>query len=147
MFGFSCDILGDHALVGAIKGTGVVELSGTAYHYKAQTRSEWMIEVAAMDSSGRFRSKLAITIGVTVPIVIAILLVLWWRSYGEYGSTRYSERVSSVEVVEKEGGFTHMILGANANRGTGIDVSRRQLATDASDFHDDDDEEDIGVDE
>jgi hypothetical protein len=37
MYGISCDIDGDHAIVGASKGTGSVALSGTAYHYKAQT--------------------------------------------------------------------------------------------------------------
>eukprot|EP01041_Mallomonas_annulata_P009007 gene9007-18647_t len=36
MFGVSCDVDGDHAIVGASKGTGVTPLSGSAYHYKAQ---------------------------------------------------------------------------------------------------------------
>ena len=37
LFGISCSISGDHALVGAARGTGKITYSGTAYSYKAQT--------------------------------------------------------------------------------------------------------------
>ena len=65
-------------------------------------------------------------------------------SYADASKAGYSQRVSSVELVEQEGGgrvgFARMVMGSGGGRGTGIDVSRRPIAMDASDFFDDEEE-------
>jgi len=146
MFGFSCSLHGDHALIGATKGTGATELSGVAYYYKAQTRQEWNLLTASVvqeDPPGR---ELAMSIGIAVPILLAVILSILFYSCGERPSTAgYSQSLSNVEMIEiddrDKSGFTRMVTGMfqKKKRDTAIDVSSRPVGMDVRDFTVDED--------
>mmetsp|Transcript_29426 Transcript_29426/g.29793 ORF Transcript_29426/g.29793 Transcript_29426/m.29793 type:complete len:92 (-) Transcript_29426:179-454(-) len=86
------------------------------------------------------------SIGIAVPILLAVILSILFYSCGERPSTAgYSQSLSNVEMIEiddrDKSGFTRMVTGMfqKKKRDTAIDVSSRPVGMDVRDFTVDED--------
>lgn len=144
MFGISCDVYGDHILVGAVRGNGITSATGTAYHFHAESRSEWVyIHTAA--KSGSYTG--AVVTGVILALAFAFAFFITGLSFRHNlrdmviqmtylrDRQRFSggqELVSTSDfTVGEEGpaGWVGSRLKGGSHRDTSIDVSNRPSAS------------------
>lgn len=150
MFGISCDVFGDHVLVGAIRGNGVTATTGTAYHFHAESRSEWIYMHTATGSGTHIGAEV---FGVFLSIAVTAALIITGISFrqnlrsmiGQMADIRNRQRFSNGQELVSTSDctigeddhkdifmkFKNRVRGSGT-RDTSIDVSSRLGSRDRS---------------